>query len=157
MQIDSQVTCRGARSEDLIAIVGFQIAMALETEGLQLDQAICTQGVSAVFKNPHLGAYYVAENNHRIVGCMLIMPEWSDWRNGVVWWIHSVYVIPQERKSGVFKALYEMIQEVGQARDDFRGLRLYVDKRNAGAQSVYQKLGMSNHHYELYEWMRGSS
>jgi GNAT superfamily N-acetyltransferase len=157
MKLNSQVTCRKARIEDLSTIVRFQLAMASETENLKLDHAICTQGVSAVFKNSHLGEYYIAENHGQVVGSMLIIPEWSDWRNGVVLWIHSVYVIPEERKSGVFKALYETIQKVGSTRDDFRGLRLYVDKRNTAAQAVYQKLGMSNHHYELYEWMRGSS
>jgi GNAT superfamily N-acetyltransferase len=151
-----KITCREAQSSDLGRIVEFQLAMALETEGLCLDAETCNKGVHAVVQNPYLGKYYVAEIGEHVIGSLLIIPEWSDWRNGVVWWIHSVYVMPNERGQGVFSEFYRMIQEEGKKRDDFRGLRLYVDKRNVRAQKVYQKLGMSNHHYELYEWMRNT-
>jgi RimJ/RimL family protein N-acetyltransferase len=32
---------------------------------------------------------------------------------------------------------------------------LYVEKRNAAAQKVYERLGMSREHYEMFEWMKG--
>lgn len=145
---------RQARLNDSSIIVEFQLQMALETEKVSLDLETCTEGVAEVFKNPYLGKYYVAEKQGRVVGCLLIVPEWSDWRNGFVWWIHSVFVIPQARGERAFSELYRMIQEEGMKDDRFRGLRLYVDKTNVRAQDVYRKLGMSNHHYELFEWMR---
>jgi predicted GNAT family acetyltransferase len=37
---------------------------------------------------------------------------------------------------------------------DLRGIRLYVDKTNAVAKAVYQKLGMNGEHYQMYEWMK---
>jgi GNAT superfamily N-acetyltransferase len=151
-----KINCREAHSLDLGTIVEFQLAMALETEDLRLDAETCNKGVNAVFQNPALGKYYVAEKEERVIGSLLIIPEWSDWRNGVVWWMHSVFVVPNERGQGVFSEFYRVIQEEGEKREDFRGLRLYVDKRNVQAQKVYQKLGMSNHHYELYEWMRNT-
>jgi GNAT superfamily N-acetyltransferase len=143
---------REANLEDQSKIVSFQIEMAMESESLRLDLKTCTLGVNAVFKNPHLGTYYVAEQDQEVIASLLVIPEWSDWRNGSVWWIHSVYVIPEARRNGVFSNFYEFIQRVGQVRD-IRGLRLYVDKGNTSAQAVYKKLGMTNHHYDLYETM----
>jgi len=33
-------------------------------------------------------------------------------------------------------------------------VRLYVDKRNAAAQRVYERLGMTREHYDLFEWLK---
>jgi len=150
----SELVCREARLEDQGSIVEFQLAMAQETEKLRLDPDTCSKGVAAVFQNSHLGKYFVAEKQGTVVGSLLIIPEWSDWRNAMVWWVHSVYIIPSERKKGFFSVMYEYIKEQGRAENGIRGLRLYVDRTNLNAQAVYKKLGMSNHHYELFEWMR---
>jgi GNAT superfamily N-acetyltransferase len=152
---------REANLSDHAKITEFQLAMALETEGMRLDGAACSEGVLAILRNPHLGSYYVAEVDkvdatapREVVACLLIIREWSDWRNGCVWWIHSVYVIPSIRKNGVFKDFFKFIQRQGEITENIRGLRLYVDKRNQAAQNVYKKLGMDSQHYDLYEWMR---
>ena len=151
-----EATFRAARNDDQSTIVSFQMAMALETENLRLDLDTCTNGVRAIFEKPHHGKYYVAEQGDTVIGSILIIPEWSDWRNGDVWWIHSVYLIPSERGNKVFSSFYRFIQNLALADKTVRGLRLYVDKTNHSAQKVYKKLGMSNHHYELYEWMVGN-
>lgn len=148
------LNCRKAQPADHATITRFQLAMALETEKLSLDPEICSRGVRAVFDDPRKGAYYVCEKDGRIVASLLILPEWSDWRNGEVWWIHSVYVLPEERGGGAFRKLYEHIQGLVRADDQLRGLRLYVDKTNVSAQSVYRKLGMTDEHYYLFEWMK---
>jgi GNAT superfamily N-acetyltransferase len=144
--------CREAHPNDQKTIVEFQLAMALETERLTLNLETCTLGVAAVFKNPGLGHYFVAEREGQIVGSLLIIPEWSDWRNAMVWWIHSVYIIPDARQQGIFKFMYGFIKQQGQ-QNQIRGLRLYVDRTNLNAQAVYKRLGMSNDHYDLFEWM----
>jgi GNAT superfamily N-acetyltransferase len=84
----------------------------------------------------------------------MITDEWSDWRNGWVWWIQSLYVIPEFRKKGVFSALFEHINSLIQASTDVKGLRLYVDKRNKKAQRLYNEIGMSGDHYITYELMK---
>lgn len=136
-------------------IASYQVKMALETENLKLDPQTVEKGVSAVFDNPEKGKYYVAEANGEVVGCLLTVPEWSDWRNGTVLWIHSVYVLPEYRSKGIFRMLYQNLVDMVNSEDnDLRGLRLYVEKTNGPAQKVYEKLGMSGEHYHLYEWLK---
>ncbi len=139
---------------DIETIADFQVQMAWETEKLKLDTPTVQNGVSAVFDDPSKGKYWIAESGGKVVGCLLTIPEWSDWRNGTVLWIHSVYVLPAYRKSGVFKALYSHLKNLVQTGNDLRGLRLYVDKSNLNAQKVYESLGMSGEHYHLFEWLK---
>jgi ribosomal protein S18 acetylase RimI-like enzyme len=140
---------------DIDVIADFQVKMAFETEnGLKLDPQVVQLGVSAVMDDPAKGKYWVAELDGNLVGCLLTVPEWSDWRNGTVLWIHSVYVHPDFRKMGVYKALYAHLKCMVEESRDLRGLRLYVDKTNQKAQKVYESLGMNGDHYLTYEWMK---
>lgn len=148
------ITVRVAQAVDGGQIVEFQLRMASETEGLQLDRATVEQGVAAVFDDPSRGQYLVAEVDGQIAGSLLCLPEWSDWRNGTVLWIHSVYVRPEYRRKGVFGRMYESLRQKVLADKDLKGLRLYVDKGNVPAQEVYRALGMNGEHYQLFEWMK---
>jgi ribosomal protein S18 acetylase RimI-like enzyme len=139
---------------DIETIADFQIRMAFETETLKLDHATVIKGVSAVFDDPSKGKYWIAESDGHVVGCLLTIPEWSDWRNGTVLWIHSVYVLEKFRQLGIFKKLYLHLKEMVEESSDLRGLRLYVDKSNLKAQRVYESLGMSGEHYHLFEWLK---
>ena len=121
---------RRARREDAATIVGFQVKMALETEDLRLDENTVRCGVEAVFDHPHKGYYYVAESEETVVGSLLTVHEWSDWRNGTVIWIHSVYVRPEARRHGFYRKMYRYLQSLVNDSDELVGLRLYVDKRN---------------------------
>ena len=148
------VSYRAAQPSDREVIVGFQIAMARETEDVTLDRDICTRGVAAVFADPSLGRYLVAESGGRIVASLLLTYEWSDWRNGMVWWIQSVYVIPAMRGHRVYAGLYDHVKRLAESDDAIRGIRLYVDRRNTRAQQVYTRLGMNGEHYQVFEWMK---
>lgn len=146
---------RSALPADAPAIVEFQLALAQETEDLVLESEVVAAGVEAVFEDPGKGAYWVAEDGGDLAGCLLTVPEWSDWRNGTVLWIHSVYVVPAARGQGVYRTMYETLRERVGEDPGMRGIRLYVDKRNEAAARVYEKLGMSRDHYHLYEWLEG--
>jgi GNAT superfamily N-acetyltransferase len=128
--------------------------MAQETEQLQLDRDVVSEGVRGVFQEPARGTYWLAEQDGRIVAVLLAVPEWSDWRNGTVLWMHSLYVIPEARQQGVFRKLYQHLKRQVEISDDLVGLRLYVDKRNKAAQEVYDRLGMTKEHYDLFEWLK---
>lgn len=145
---------RDAHRNDGPGIVEFQIAMARETEDFELDRRICTRGVEAVFGDPSHGRYFVAEGEGGLIASLMITPEWSDWRNGVVWWIQSVYVRPDSRRRGVYAGLYDHVKRKAEADDAVKGIRLYVDKRNTAAQEVYRRMGMNGEHYQVFEWMK---
>lgn len=143
---------RHAERSDGAAIAEWNAAMAWETEQKRLDPAVLSRGVMAVFDEPRRGFYLVAERDGRAVGCLMVTYEWSDWRNGDFWWIQSVYVAPEARRGGVFRALYADVarraKEVGAV-----GIRLYVETENHRAQSTYRELGMEQCHYYMYEQM----
>jgi ribosomal protein S18 acetylase RimI-like enzyme len=145
---------RQAEEKDSACIVEFQLAMAVETEQLQLDEPTVVKGVAAVFSDQSKGIYYVAETDGKVVGSLLTTFEWSDWRNGTVLWIQSVYVKPEFRKRSIFSRLYKHIQEKVASDHHLRGIRLYADKTNTLAHGVYEHLGMTAEHYQMYEWMK---
>jgi GNAT superfamily N-acetyltransferase len=145
---------RLARPAEAPLLIGFQAEMAHETEGLDLDRGVLGRGVRAVFDDPSLGEYWVAEVAGEIAGCMLVTREWSDWRNGSVLWIQSVYVVPGRRGQGIYRALHAQLRRRVETTPDLRGIRLYVDRRNHGAQRTYERVGMDGEHYTLYEWMK---
>jgi GNAT superfamily N-acetyltransferase len=145
---------RKAKFKELETIVDFQILMASETEDMKLDKETLISGVEAVFEDPGKGTYYVATEEEVVIACLLITPEWSEWRNGTVWWIQSVYVVKEHRGKGIFKALYNYIKAMVEGDETLKGIRLYVEKENTKAQAVYEKLGMTAEHYKLYEWLK---
>ncbi len=148
------ITIRKANRGDSNHIMDFQKLMAWETEKVKLVDVILNKGVEAVFEDPSKGTYYVAESDGAVIGSFLITPEWSDWRNGEILWFQSVYVKPEHRRKNAFRAMYEHISALVQSSDKYSGIRLYVDRTNHTAQKVYQKMGMINHHYEMFEWMK---
>ena len=144
-----------AHASDHTFLVESQLAMALETEGLKLDEKTVALGVGAVLLDSTKGRYFVVKNDSgERIACTLTIPEWSDWRNGTVLWIHSLFVRPEDRGRGVYRQLYSYLKKKVQSDPGFMGLRLYVDQRNERACAVYEKLGMSSEHYRLYEWMK---
>jgi GNAT superfamily N-acetyltransferase len=127
--------------------------MAIETERLRLDRDVVRRGVQAVFDEPAKGKYWVAEVDGRVVASLLTIPEWSDWRNGTVLWIHSVYIVPEFRRRGVFRRLYEHLRNMVEQDESLMGLRLFVEKDNAAAKRTYEAMGMDGQHYQMYEWL----
>ena len=125
--------------------------MALETEGRLLDTEACRRGTEQVLAGAVPAYYLVAELDGELAGQLMVTTEWSDWRDGVFWWIQSVYIAPRFRRRGIYRALYGHL--LAEARRDpaVCGLRLYVDRGNAAAKEVYRSLGMHPTDYELYE------
>lgn len=147
----AQPHIRLAEPRDVPALVEFNVAMAHETEGKSLGAETVGKGVHAVLADSGKGFYVVAEDAGQVVGSLLITFEWSDWRNGVFWWIQSVYVRPDQRRRGIFRSLGEFVDAEAKARPDVCGVRLYVHDDNEPAQAVYQKLGMSKTAYRLFD------
>ena len=126
--------------------------MALETENKVLDEEIITAGVSSIINDSSKGIYWVMEMNKIIIGQLMVTYEWSDWRNGMMWWIQSVYVPKEHRRQGVYSKMYNNLIELAQLDSECCGIRLYVEKENKKAQKTYKKLGMKNAGYEIMEF-----
>ena len=144
---------RLAQKEDSSKIIEFQIKMAKESEGLDLDSEILSNGVRSVFHDLKKGKYYVVEDGDQIVASMLNTYEWSDWRNQWVIWFQSVYIVPSYRRKGIFRLMYEYVQQLVKSDDGIAGIRLYVDSTNQKALKAYSSVGMDGEHYKVYEWM----
>ena len=145
------VNIRDANAADCDTIADFNSRMSQETEGKALDSDTIRAGVSALLADPSKGRYWVAVDGSAIVGQIMVTYEWSDWRNGMLWWIQSVYVAPGYRRQGVFTALYRHVEKLAMASGDAAGLRLYVEQDNARAQATYEALGMSKTGYRIMQ------
>ena len=145
------LTIRRATPADAEGIAVFNEAMARETEGKTLDPATIRSGVRELLARPDLGFYLVAEEGGAFVGQLMITFEWSDWRSGLFWWIQSVYVPPEHRGRGVYRALHARVREMAREAGGVCGLRLYVEKENASAMETYRRLGMHETYYRLFE------
>jgi ribosomal protein S18 acetylase RimI-like enzyme len=144
---------RLATPADAGALIEFNAAMALETEGKELLPDVIGAGVRSLLGNPAAGFYLLAEQDSA-VGSLMITKEWSDWRNGTFWWIQSVYVRPQFRRQGVYKSLYRHVQERAAKDPAVCGFRLYVERENDRAQATYGALGMKQTHYLVFEELK---
>ncbi len=150
--MSEEIIIRIADKNDALAMINFNQAMALETEGKLLEPDTIKAGVEAVFQFGDKGYYAVAENESgEVVGGLMVTDEWSDWRNGWFCWIQSVYVLPEYRGRKIYSRLYDFVKTRASGRNDICGFRLYVEKENEKAQAVYEKLGMRETEYLLFE------
>lgn len=142
---------RLAEAADAAAMTEFNQLMAMETEGKRLEPKVISAGVEAVFGDPAKGFYVVAEEAGEVAGGLMVTFEWSDWRNGWFWWIQSVYIRPEYRGRRLYSDLYAFVKEKAAAAGNACGFRLYVERENEHARRVYEKLGMAESHYLMYE------
>lgn len=143
---------READLDDTQRIVLFNQAMARETEGRELDRKTLTKGVESLLKDPSRGRYFVAVKDDEVVGQVMVTTEWSDWRNGSVWWLQSVYVSKRHRREGVYRLLHEYVRETARS-EKVIGIRLYVERDNLPAQETCRALGMARSQYLMFEEM----
>ena len=145
------INLRLAQLSDAEDIAAFNEVMAKETEGKILLPDIVLAGVNTLLINPSQGFYVVAEIDSQVVGCLMITKEWSDWRNGVFWWIQSVFVKQEYRRRGIYRRMYQFIKQLANKKDDVCGFRLYVEQNNTIAKETYKELGMTQLPYLMFE------
>ncbi len=141
---------RDARPDDVDALVDGNLRLAAETEDHHLDPDRLRRGIAALLADPAKGWYLVAELDGQVIGQVMITSEWSDWRNGAIWWLQSVYVPPEHRRRGVLKALHAKVVEIAQEVGDVVAIRLYVEAGNEAAQAAYQRLGLVSAGYDVW-------
>src|SRR5262249_38533932 len=134
---------RDARPDDRDVIADFNARLALETESKVLDPAVLAAGVAVALADPDRLRYWVADTGGQVGGEAAVTREWSDWRNGWLWWLQSVYIHPDWRRRGIFRSLYDHIRKTADSQGDVIGLRLYVEQGNDRAQRTYRAMGMA--------------
>ncbi len=149
MAID--ITIRKAELSDAEIIADFNLRLARETENLQLDASQLLNGVTALLRDSSKGMYYVAEIAGEIAGQVMVTYEWSDWRNGNLWWLQSVYVKESFRGRGIFRALFNHVKRLAREQGGVEAIRLYMHEHNDTARHAYQALGMAKTEYIVYE------
>ncbi|MDQ2730305.1 MAG: GNAT family N-acetyltransferase [Armatimonadota bacterium] len=146
----NELIIRRAEISDAAILVEHNLKMALETEDFHLNALTVSAGVLAALQEESGATYYVAEQDGKVFGQLMVTLEWSDWRNGPIWWIQSVYVEPACRRRGVFRKLLAYIKDIGEVAGAV-GFRLYVEAGNGGAQETYRCLGFVNSPYLMME------
>lgn len=142
---------RDATANDAATIARFNAAMALETERRTLDLSVLESGVSALLADRSKGRYWVADVDDEIAGQIMVTYEWSDWRNGMIWWMQSVFIPEPFRRRGIFTALYRHVEQLARQTPECCGMRLYVEQKNSRAQRTYEALGMVKPGYDVME------
>ena len=146
----SEINIREANRGNLAILVKNNQALAEETEALLLDKDVLREGIEQALKREECH-YFVAVIGEKVVGQTMITYEWSDWRNGIIWWIQSVYVLPAHRKQGIFRVLFKHIENLAKVNPQVKALRLYVMHNNNAGQDTYQSLGMNDSGYIVFE------
>lgn len=155
MTLPAHIVVRQAGFGDVETLIEFSAAMAQETEGRCLDRDRLRNGTRAVLNTPERGFFLVAEvhdqDRPRLAGQLMVTFEWSDWRNGVFWWVQSVYVDQTYRRQGVYRAMHAEIVAKAATDPQVCGIRLYAEQNNHEAQTVYQRVGLVPAGYVVYE------
>ncbi|MCA9215450.1 MAG: GNAT family N-acetyltransferase [Planctomycetales bacterium] len=143
---------RAAKTEDCATIADFNCRLAAETEDHELDRQTVTRGVERGLQHDDESQYFVAESPAgSVVGQLMVTREWSDWRDGWLWWIQSVYVQQDHRGNGIFRSLLDQVRTAAEQDPDVVGIRLYVENENQRAQDVYARLGFVDPNYRVLE------
>jgi GNAT superfamily N-acetyltransferase len=148
---------RPATPGDAELVVRWNMLLAEESEDKTLAQPVLAEGVRQVLADQRKGRYFVAMVDGQPVGQTMVTYEWSDWRNGWIWWIQSVYVEPDYRRRGIYRALHDHIADVARRSGEVVGLRLYVEQSNTVAREVYRSCGLRPAGYLVYEHMFGEA
>jgi len=135
-------TIRQATLHDAPVVIEFNRLLAEESEGKTLELVVLSVGVNKALADPCKAVYFLAEEQGKALGQLSYTTEWSDWRNGWIWWIQSVYVRPEARRRGVLRHLYAHVHQAAKQDPEVIGLRLYVERDNERAQNTYLGMGM---------------
>lgn len=141
---------RKAILSDLSILVENNIKLAKESESIVLNRSTVESSVKHLLQDPEKGFYLIAEEQNEIIGQLMITFEWSDWRDTTIWWIQSVYIKKTKRKQGVFKQLLKELKKLA-VSENISLFRLYVHESNTNAIAVYERLGMKEKSYKIFE------
>jgi ribosomal protein S18 acetylase RimI-like enzyme len=144
----SDVAIRRATTEDLETLVDLTLAEAAEAEGADVDVESVRRGVATGLADPGVASYWVAESGGRIVGSISTVAEWSNFHGGRYWWVQSLYIVPEQRGTGLVERLLDHVAAAARAAGAI-DLRLYVHEANTRARAAYRRCGFDEAPYRI--------
>lgn len=141
------IKVRLAVLSDAQAIFDFTSTMVFQTEGKHLDPVGCIGAIKRCISTPYLGCYLLAWDDNdpekKTIGQTGLTYNFDVSVGGMCYWIQNVYVLPEARNKGVFRALYtQVMQQVKENGPLVKCVRLQVSPTNLAARAAYEKLGM---------------
>ncbi|MEQ9409933.1 MAG: GNAT family N-acetyltransferase [Fuerstiella sp.] len=149
--LEPSILIRVATIDDVEILADYNCRLAHETEDRQLDRTTVLSGVKRGLNVGDEVQYYVAESGGNVIGQLMLTREWSDWRDGWIVWLQSVYVAAEFRGQGVFRRLLQYVRQQLHDQPDVLGLRLYVEEENSAAITTYNRLGFQHPGYRVME------
>lgn len=148
----TKMQIRPATPADAEVMADFNLRLAEETEGKAMDAALVLRGVqNGLTKGDEVQYLVAVSDDDQILGQIMLTREWSDWRDGWMYWLQSVYVVAEFRGQGVFKNLLESAIDGLKDRGDVAGVRLYVEVENEVAIGTYKKMQFTDCGYQVME------
>ena len=136
-------TIRDALVSDVDMLVAFTLQEAYEAEGAAKDVEAVRRGIRGAFADPRPAVYWVAEApNAAAVASISVTTEWSDFHGGYYWWIHSLFIVPEHRGSGLLELLLDHVDDAA-GRAGALDLRLYAHNSNERALRAYRRCGFT--------------
>ncbi len=151
MDTDLEFCIQPADNSHIDALTDYNCRLALETEG----KSLCADTVrNGVLRGLSVGGevqYFVAVAEETVIGQVMLTREWSDWRDGWMAWLQSVYVAEEFRGKGVFRGLLNYVKDQLRLQSDVLCLRLYVEQDNEAAVAAYRRLEFEDPGYRVME------
>ena len=139
----TRYTIRDALASDIDTLVAFTLQEAYEAEGVEQDVEAVTRGIRGAFAAPRPVVYWVAEESDgHLVASTSVSTEWSDFHGGYYWWIHSLFIVPEHRGSGLLEILLDHLQKAAEEAGAL-DLRLYAHESNERALRAYRRCGFT--------------
>lgn len=145
------IVIRDATPADQPIIAAFNSRLAEETEGKTLSPDLIGPGLAAILADSTKGRYWLAFVGGEVAGQIMVTYAWSNWRNGMLCWIQSVYVPIEFRRKVLFSAMYQHVESMVKDDQGACGNRLYIEKSNLQAQDTYRNLGLTEPGYLMME------
>ena len=150
---NSMQQVRRATLSDLDIMTLFSCALCRETEGRHPDISAVRLGVSRILTSSIWFALVAVGIDGRVIGEVTMGgQEWSDWSNGLFWWVTSSYVEQKSRGMGVGRLLYgELRQMAGNSQERVVGIKGAIKNSNHSARAALSVMGRKYNGYIVVE------
>ena len=145
-----------ATVEHAEVLAEFRCLLELEVENRFLDKDVVKQSIEKLIKvseeTDGSCFYLIAMNSENTpIGWWNAQLEINASLGGFICKLHGIYITKDNRGQGIFKKIFQQIQQIARDNTHWMGVRISVSINNEDAQKVYSKLDMVDSKLEFYE------